>query len=148
MLCSAPLGHVASLSTQKFSSNVMEACLERALPEVQVRRLVSASLFVGFACACTKFVHALLMPLGHVSTQTVPRTRPSLLWCLRLLAHEQNLVWFERPAPPRLLTCGRVSCVLQRLMPHSSVSWSCFLLSFLVLLSCVVMICGGAVCAV
>lgn len=35
-LCSAPLGHVASLSTQKFSSNVMEACLERALPEVQV----------------------------------------------------------------------------------------------------------------
>ncbi|CAN0197668.1 unnamed protein product [Ectocarpus sp. 8 AP-2014] len=35
MLCSAPLGHVASLSTQKFSSNVMEACLERALPEVQ-----------------------------------------------------------------------------------------------------------------
>lgn len=36
MLCSAPLGHVASLSTQKFSSNVMEACLERALPEVQV----------------------------------------------------------------------------------------------------------------
>ena len=86
MLCSAPLGHVASLSTQKFSSNVMEACLERALPEVQVRRLVSASLFVGFACACTKlfvhaFVHALLIPWGHVSTQTVPRTRPSLLWC-------------------------------------------------------------------
>lgn len=39
MLCSAPLGHVASLSTQKFSSNVMEACLERALPEVQVRRV-------------------------------------------------------------------------------------------------------------
>ncbi|CAM9431069.1 unnamed protein product, partial [Ascophyllum nodosum] len=36
-LCSAPLGHVASLSTQKFSSNVMEACLERAMPEVQAK---------------------------------------------------------------------------------------------------------------
>ncbi|CAM9989386.1 unnamed protein product, partial [Choristocarpus tenellus] len=36
-LCSAPLGHVADLSMQKFSSNVMEACLEKAQPEVQVK---------------------------------------------------------------------------------------------------------------
>lgn len=52
-LCSAPLGHVASLSTQKFSSNVMEACLERALPEVQVCR-VFMPIFVLHVCPMEK----------------------------------------------------------------------------------------------
>ena len=59
MLCSAPLGHVASLSTQKFSSNVMEACLERALPEVQVRDFVKVSRL----CGCLAWLRGLLQRL-------------------------------------------------------------------------------------
>lgn len=67
-LCSAPLGHVASLSTQKFSSNVMEACLERALPEVQV--CIACEFFLGSGGgikACQAVNSASMVPCRDMS---------------------------------------------------------------------------------